>query len=122
MARSLAQVAVEAPACLGADRGVGRKPRVLPLSAGGEAKAANEFSQHFHSVAMAAFHEAAESVAAKGARHVVVFNGVTASACPTIVEQGERVHPHAAGSNEGTEDMVEQSSYVVAVGEKPSAG
>jgi hypothetical protein len=45
LARAGAQVAMEVPACLGAVCGTRRKPRILPLAAGGKAQAANELDK-----------------------------------------------------------------------------
>jgi hypothetical protein len=66
VARARAQVAMEVPAGLGAVEGVGGKPRVSPLSVGGEAQAANKFSEHVSGVILAALYEITEPVAAEG--------------------------------------------------------
>jgi hypothetical protein len=72
-----AQVAVEVSACLGAVGRAGRKPRVPPLAAGGEAQVVDEFSQHIRSDGMAAMRKTAEK-AAKGVRDVASFQSITA--------------------------------------------
>jgi hypothetical protein len=90
-----AQVAMEVPPGLGAVGGAGGKPGVPPLAAGGEAQAANKFSEHFSGVIMAALYETAEPVAAEGVRDVVAFYGMTTSACPGVSEGGERADAQA---------------------------
>jgi hypothetical protein len=73
----------------------GHKQGVPPLTAGGEAQGADEFSQHFRSVVMAALHETTELMAAQGMCDVVVvFHGMTARARPDIAVEGDRVDAH----------------------------
>jgi hypothetical protein len=74
MAWAGAQVAMEVPTCLRAVQGSGSEPRISPLTAGGKAKAANEASQQFGGVVVAALNEAIEPVAAEGMCDVVAFH------------------------------------------------
>jgi broad specificity phosphatase PhoE len=99
-----AQIAMEVPACLGARRSAESEPRTPPLVAGEKAQAADEFTQHFRGVVLAALHEDTELMATEGVRDVVVvFHGVTASACPGVAEGGEHAdtHVNAGGVLEG---------------------
>jgi hypothetical protein len=95
VSRARAQVTMEVPAGPGAVGGAGGKPRVTPLAAGGEAQAANKFSEHFSEVIMAALDETTEPVAAEDVRDVVAFHGMTPSARPGVAEGGERADAHA---------------------------
>jgi hypothetical protein len=95
MARAWGQVAMEIPAWLEAVGGVGSKPRLLPLAAGGEARVSDEVSQHDRGVVMAALHKTTKPVAAESVCDFVALHCMTASARPALAEGGERVDTQA---------------------------
>jgi hypothetical protein len=80
------------PSMPGAVGVAGHKQGVPPLTAGGEAQGPDKVSQHFSIVVMAALHETSELMAAQGTCNgIVVFHGMTASARPEFVVEGDRV-------------------------------
>jgi hypothetical protein len=95
VARSQAEVAMKVTVCLGAVKGAGCNLGVPCLVAGGEAKTANELSQHLCSVLTATLREISELVAVKGLSKAVTLLFAATSACPAIAIGEEGAHPHA---------------------------
>jgi hypothetical protein len=64
--------------------GAGHKPGVPTLSAGGESQEVNKLLHNLCSVVTLALHKITEQLAVKCVSDIVVLNGVTAGARPTI--------------------------------------
>jgi hypothetical protein len=75
MAGARTKVAMEVPTLLGPVWGAGGESRIPPFAAGGKAKAADEFAQHFCGGIVAASYESAEPIAAEGECDVVGVHG-----------------------------------------------